>query len=142
MTTANRRLPERLTTARLVLRRVGPADVDAIHEYASDPEVTRYMMWLRHPSVEHTRAFMMSRADPWSTGEGEFGWGITLAGTDRVIGMIGIRLNGFKADMGYVLNRRHWGQGIVTEAGRGVVEEAFKDPAIYRVWATCDVENS
>src|SRR3954469_19903406 len=34
-----------LETARLRLREIGPADIPAIHEYAADPEVVRYMQW-------------------------------------------------------------------------------------------------
>jgi RimJ/RimL family protein N-acetyltransferase len=40
-----------------------------------------------------------------------------------------------------VLARRLWGQGIVAEAARVVVDTAFRDPDVYRVWAVCDVEN-
>ena len=43
--------------------------------------------------------------------------------------------------LGYVLKRSEWGKGYMTEAVRSVIEDSFKHPEIYRVWAVCDVEN-
>jgi RimJ/RimL family protein N-acetyltransferase len=45
------------------------------------------------------------------------------------------------ADVGYLLDRHHWGNGYATEAARAVVAWAFSVPAIRRVWATCDTAN-
>jgi RimJ/RimL family protein N-acetyltransferase len=55
--------------------------------------------------------------------------------------MIEIRVDEFKADVGYVISRENWGQGIATEALRSLVDWALSDDSIYRVWALCDVEN-
>lgn len=55
--------------------------------------------------------------------------------------MVASRLRGSKADLGYVLSRSHWGQGLATEAVRSVNEWLRASPDIYRVWATCDFEN-
>ena len=55
--------------------------------------------------------------------------------------MIELRINNFKADIGYVVARPFWGRGIATEAGRSVVEWALLQEGIYRVWALCDTEN-
>ena len=65
-----------------------------------------------------------------------------MRGEDQVIGMIGLRPRGSKADIGYVLARPHWGRGLMTEAGRAIVDLAFADPAVYRVWAVCDADNA
>ena len=61
------RAPELLVTERLVLRRPVEDDVSAIFErYASDPEVTRYLAWPRHVSLDDTRIFIaFSDADPF-----------------------------------------------------------------------------
>lgn len=135
------RHPERLVTERLILRRPAGADAPAIfEEYARDPEVTRYMIWRPHRSLGDTAAFLSHADEGWASGR-DLNWGITLKGEDRLVGMIGARPNGHKVDIGYVLGRKHWGRGIMTEAGRAVVDLLFGDPAVYRVFATCDVEN-
>ena len=51
--------PERIETARLVLRKPTSADAEAVfHRYSSDPEVTKFLGWSRHRSVEQTRVFL------------------------------------------------------------------------------------
>src|SRR5205814_3843543 len=112
-----RRYPERLETERLVLRRPVAADAAAIfEEYASDPEVTRYMIWRPHRSIDDTTAFRSHAEEGWASGL-DLSWGITLKGEDRIVGMIGARPNAHKVDIGYVLGRKYWGRGIMTEAG-------------------------
>ena len=44
-------------TARLILRDLEPGDFDAIHSYASDPEVTRYMFYGPR-TVAETRGYL------------------------------------------------------------------------------------
>jgi RimJ/RimL family protein N-acetyltransferase len=43
--------PKRIVTERLVLRLPQPSDDWAVHKFASDPEVTRYMDWPRHTEL-------------------------------------------------------------------------------------------
>ena len=37
--------------------------------------------------------------------------------------------------------RAHWGKGYVPEATRAIIEWAFQQPSIFRVYATTDVDN-
>ena len=56
-----------LETARLVLRPPMPEDAPIMFErYASDPEVTRYLGWPRHKSVEDTQAFVDFSQSEWT----------------------------------------------------------------------------
>ena len=59
----------------------------------------------------------------------------------QLIGMIGLKVDGHKAELGYVLARAYWNTGYMTEAARAVVKWALEQKGIYRVWAVCDVEN-
>ncbi|MFZ5477103.1 MAG: GNAT family N-acetyltransferase [Myxococcota bacterium] len=123
---------------RLRLPRLDDAPV-LFERYCRDPEVCRYMTWRPHLSDVETRAFLATVEEAWRTGVGERAWAITERGDDRPIGMIGARAHhGYV--LGYVLARAWWGRGIVTEAARAVVAEAFRQGA-WRVWAFCDVEN-
>ena len=60
---------------------------------------------------------------------------------DRVIGMIGCRVREHAADIGYVLSRKLWDGGYMTEAAKAVVDWAINLSSVYRVWAVCDCEN-
>jgi len=133
--------PAEFRTERLLLRRPRLADAEAIFaNYAQDGEVTRYLTWPPHTEIAQTRKFMESRLAAWETGEA-YEWVITLPPGDEAIGMIALRMQGYKADLGYVLARGYWGQGLVTEAGQAVVDWALAQPEVFRVWAVCDVDN-
>ena len=134
--------PETLRTDRLTLRRPLDADAPALFErYAQDPQVVRYLMWRPHQSIAETRAFLARCRDRWEDGS-DLTWALTLQADDRLIGMISIRPRGFKHDIGYVLARPYWGRGLMPEAGRAIIDLAFSDPVVRRVWAVCDFENS
>jgi [ribosomal protein S5]-alanine N-acetyltransferase len=133
--------PDLIHTDRLVLRRPVLTDASAIFDgYARDPEVVRYLMWRPHGSIHETEAFLETRLRGWEAGD-DLTWALTLKGDDRLIGMIAVRLRGFKPDIGYVLARPYWGRGLMAEAGRVIVDLALTDPAVHRVWAVCDAEN-
>ncbi len=133
--------PESLATERLRLRRPTPADAEAIFaEYAHDPEVTRYLTWRPHTDSAQTASFLLKCDAGWESGS-EFTWGLTLTESDRVVGMLATRPSEFKANLGYILARRLWGQGLMTEAGAAIVDLLFQQPEIYRVWAVTDVDN-
>lgn len=57
------------------------------------------------------------------------------------MGMVELGNKEFKAEIGYVLARKYWGQGFVPEAARAVADWALAQPNIYRVWTVCDVDN-
>jgi RimJ/RimL family protein N-acetyltransferase len=133
--------PETLATARLLLRPPVLTDADAIFQkYAQDPEVTRYLIWQPHPNIEVTREFVQRCLRCWQEGT-SFPWGVVRKEDDAFIGMIELRIDRYRADLGYALARAYWGSGYATEMTRAVVNWAISQPEIYRVWATCDVDN-
>jgi ribosomal-protein-alanine N-acetyltransferase len=134
-------LPETVETQRLLLRRPFPKDADAIfHAYAQDKEVTRYLVWSPHSSVETTRNFVADCENRWKDAKA-FPYVITQKSDRELLGMIEFRPNGHLADFGFVLARRYWGQGLMPEAASALVSIVLAQPAIYRVEATCDVDN-
>ena len=134
--------PSSIETERLVLRRPTIEDSPAIFDgYAQDPEVVRHVMWRPHSSIGDTNDFLMTVLQRLQQ-EKEQSWAITLKSNGRLIGMIAVRPNGFKHDIGYVLARPQWGRGIMTEAARSVVDLSLSDPQVRRVWAVCDVDNA
>lgn len=130
-----------IETERLVLRPPRMEDAAAVFEsYARDVEAVRYLTFTPNQTLAETEEFMRARLRKLERGEA-LTWAITRRGEDRLIGMIELRPNGFKADFGYVLSRAFWGQGLMTEALRAVLDFAFSLPGVYRVSAVCDVEN-
>jgi RimJ/RimL family protein N-acetyltransferase len=133
--------PEIFETQRLRLRPPVMEDAEEIFlRYAQDAEVTKYLTWRAHKSVETVREFLgfclrELKAGRWVQ------WVIAKKDDRQLIGMIGLKVDGHKAELGYVLARAYWNTGYMTEAARAVVKWALEQKGIYRVWAVCDVEN-
>ena len=136
------KMPEELETKRLVLRKPRLKDARAIFEgWTQDQEVTRYLTWRPHQRVEQTEEFVQGCIRAWE-GETRSPYVITLKGTGEVIGIIDPRMEGPKVGIGYGAARAYWGNGHVPEATRAIIDWAFQQPTIFRVYATTDVENS
>lgn len=132
--------PEIINTEHLTLRNTRIDDAEAIFEsYAQDSEVTRFLTWRPHRTLDQTRSFRQSRIDAWHDGS-EFTWGILLNGK-VFVGCIALRIDRFKADVGYVIARPHWNHGYATEALQAIVDWCLGQPDIFRVWGVCDINN-
>ncbi len=109
--------------------------------WAQDQEVTRYLTWRPHQKIEQTQEFIQSCIAAWK-GETHFPYMITLKEAREVIGMIDPRIEGPKVGIGYGAARKYWGNGYIPEATRAIIDWAFQQPTIYRVYATTDVDNT
>jgi ribosomal-protein-alanine N-acetyltransferase len=132
--------PDQIVTSRLILRRPLLSDAEAMFECGSDPEVARYADWPLATSIERTIERIRGSAARWESGD-EYRWVITLPETGQTVGAISCFVDGHAAEFGFLVQRRHWGQGYATEAARAVVDWALAQPEIWRVWATCDCGN-
>ena len=134
--------PATFETSRLRLRPPVVADAAAIFDaYTQDAQVARYTSWSPHRSLDETRKFLEEYCEAgWKAGA-VFSWLITTSGGGYAAGMIDFRLSACRAEVGYVLAQRYWGDGLMTEAARAVVDWVIAQPEIHRVWATVDLEN-
>jgi len=136
--------PVRWETERLVLRDAQLSDVDDVYGYASDPAVVRHMFWGPN-DLERTRQVLGARvAEQADPARRAFELMIVEKASGRVVGGAGLRLaekRALEADLGYVLARAKWGQGIVPEACAKLLEVAFGWLGLHRVWASTDSEN-
>lgn len=132
--------PETFDLARIRLRRPTLADAAALSAAGNDPEVARFASWPMGTPIDSTRQRLRQRAEDWVSGA-EYYWVITLVDDDRAIGAIACRVEQRAAEFGFLLERRHWGNGYATDAARAVVEWLLSLPSVRRVWATCDTDN-
>jgi RimJ/RimL family protein N-acetyltransferase len=109
--------------------------------YTQDAEVTRYMMWRPHTSLAQTASFVAACIRDWADG-GRLPYILTLRDSpDRGIGVLDAKLRAHTIDIGYVIARPHWGNGLMPEAIRALTDAALGTSRFFRVQATCDVEN-
>jgi RimJ/RimL family protein N-acetyltransferase len=126
-----------VTTARLVLRRPLTSDAAAIFtRYSSDPEVTRYVGWPTHKTVDDARAFLAFSDDQWDR------WPagpylVCARGDGALLGSTGLMFETLHTAMtGYVLAADAWGRGYATEALAAMVDVAGAI-SVNRLYALC-----
>ena len=133
--------PETLETARLRLRKPVLEDAAEIfRQYAQDAEVTKYVSWRAHRSVNETCEFIRSCLQELAAKKSVH-LVIVRKEDHQLLGMIGLRGGDHKWELGYVLARAYWSKGYMTEAVKALVTWALRRPEIYRVWAVCDIDN-
>src|SRR5688500_1090854 len=108
--------PITFKTERLIIRKPSMDDAEAIFQgYAQDVEVTKYLTWVPHLSLETTRSFVNQCVTDWDN-EGRFPYSICLKNGGPIIGMVDVRVDKYKADLGYVLAKKYWKKGYMAEA--------------------------
>ena len=134
-----------LPTLRLTLRDLRDSDLERVHAYASDLEVVRYLDWGPN-SVDDTRSFLaLAQAAREASPRTAYHLALALRTDDQVIGGGRIEIRDAASgsgDLGYVLDRAHWGDGYATEAGRALLAFGFERLGLHRIWARCDVRNA
>ena len=134
--------PLSVETERCLLRQPEADDADEIFRaYARDPQVTRYVAWRPHASIDETKLLLERYVEAWKIEASERNWVIERLSDRALLGMIGFRHFGCRINLGYVLARAYHGSGYMTEAAKAVCAVAFRDPSIFRIEALCDVEN-
>ena len=111
--------------------------------WASDPEVTRYLTWQPHESVAATEQVIASWAASYDD-PAFYQWAIELRGTGDVMGtisVVGWSLEKSCAEIGYCIGRAWWHQGITSEALATVIDFLFGEVGVKRIRSVHDVEN-
>lgn len=140
----NHKGTKRLETKRLILRKFRMEDAENMYEnWASDPEVTRFLTWPAHTSIEVTKMIINN----WITydDERQYMWAIACKENDEVIGNISvvkIEDDIECAHIGYCISRKWWHQGITSETFDAVIQFLFNEVHVNRIEARHDVLNS
>lgn len=131
-------------TERLILRDFEPTDFADVHEYSSDYENVRHMMFGPN-TPEQTRDYLERQCVEERDAVPRMHYNIALVRkTDgKVLGGVSLHLNWRRDDgiLGAILNRRYAGHGYVTEGLTGAVDYFFGVLGLHRVHAVCDVNN-
>lgn len=124
-----------LETERLILRKFTERDREALFLILKDEEVNKFLPWYPVKSMEETEKFYEEKyAQPQG-----YSYAICLREDNFPIGYIKVDMEEHH-DFGYGLRKEFWHRGIVTEAGKAVVEQVKKDGLPY-ITATHDRNN-
>ncbi len=135
---------KQINTPRLLLRRFTIEDAPKMYgDWASDEEVTRYLLWAAHKSQEETESLLKSWAEDYKNAAAYL-WCIEWKETAEPIGSIGVTKMIEQAqlvELGYFISRRYWHQGIATEALQAVMDFFFDEVGVNRVESRHDPRN-
>lgn len=115
-----------LETDRFWLRQWQLEDLEDVYDYSKNPNVGPNAGWKPHESKEETRALIERFIKADET------WVIVEKCTGKVIGSVGLhrdeKRNTPRVRMiGYALSQNYWGQGIMPEVVRRVMQYGFEE---------------
>ena len=133
-----------IETSRLILRRACREDAEPMYRnWASDPEVTKYLTWPAHSSTAVSEMVIESWLQEYEK-DSYYQWMIELKELGAPIGSISVvRQNDRveEAEIGYCIGTCWWHRGITTEALSAVIEYLFEEVGMNRVAARHDPNN-
>jgi ribosomal-protein-alanine N-acetyltransferase len=133
-----------LETERLILRPFKEEDLEDFYHYASIEGVGECAGWEHHANKDVSRFILNMFVKEKKT------FAIILKKTNQVIGSFGIEKSHFPRsffpkettrEIGYVLAKEYWGQGLMSEATRRVIEYCFQDLKIDHLTVCHFIEN-
>ena len=127
-----------LQTERLILRPVQPDDAEAMFDYLRDEETVRF---ITVPPVKTVTEVLENSIQSYFMLDPIGKWAIVY--DQKMIGTIDLRLNEAhrQAEIGYVLNKRYWGQGIMPEAAQAILAVGFDQLQLVRIFPEHDTRN-
>ena len=133
-----------LETERLILRRFTIEDAPAMFKnWASDPEVTKFMTWPTHQNVGVSQWVLNSWIPSYEKAD-YYVWAIILKenGNEPIGNFHGLPKDDIEAvEFGYALGRKWWHKGIMTEVLRTVIDFFFEQVGANSVRAYHDPNN-
>jgi RimJ/RimL family protein N-acetyltransferase len=132
-----------LTTARLRLRPVTPADASDVQRYVGDRDVASTTLTIPHPYPD-------GAAEQWIATHGaayadgvRASFAITERETGALVGAIGLHVESAHArgELGYWIGKPFWGRGYATEAARAVLRFGFETLGLNKIHAAVFIRN-
>lgn len=127
---AIRDFDETIALERIHLRRIEPADADALHPLFADWEVVGWLARPAFPVAKGRTAAFCAEAATRQAVDGELS--LVIVGADGPMGVVTWRLAGpspvqraIGSSLGFWLGRPFWGRGVMTAAARALTARIF-----------------
>lgn len=133
-----------IETPRLILRQAVMEDaVPMFNNWASDPEVTKFLTWPTYQKVDTAHSILEMWINAYEKAN-FYQWMIELKEIHEPIGSISVvhlRDDIAQAEIGYCIGQRWWHKGIMTEALEAVINYLFAEAGMNRIEAKHDPNN-
>jgi RimJ/RimL family protein N-acetyltransferase len=139
-----------IRTPRLVLRPFSVEDIDDLYAIQSEPEVARYLYWNPRSRAEVAEELARRVRRTAIEREGDYivlAVGLPHSNTEpaTVIGDLTLWLRSAEhrqGEVGFVLNPEHQGRGYGHEAASALLDLAFDQLGLHRVYGRTDARNA
>lgn len=129
-----------LTTSRLIIRNVTPADADIIFDYRNNPACSKYQRG-QTQTLAGIRDLLLTHTDDRLTNEANSMLAVTLT-DDTLVGEIVVMPAEGTFSLGYTFSYKHHRRGYATEAVGAVVEFLHKQYPDWDFVSFTDPENT
>ncbi|MDE6274664.1 MAG: GNAT family N-acetyltransferase [Clostridiales bacterium] len=131
-----------IQTERLTLRPFRVSDAEEMFcGWANDGEVTRFLTWTPHGSIEETRAFLLASEEGYKRAD-YYHWALEYEG--GAIGDIcvsSVDTHSQSGMLGYCMAKKFWGQGFMTETLKAVLKFCFEEVGFHRIYSVHSAQN-
>ena len=125
-----------LETERLILRPWELTDAEYLFQYASHPDVGPIAGWSPHTSVKNSREIIENILFAPET------YAVVLKELSHPVGSIGLMIGSAsnieipdtEGEIGYWIGVPFWGQRLIPEASRKIMQHGFEDLGLQRLW--------
>lgn len=127
---------------RILLREEISEDLDAMHQWLSDPEVNRFLCWGTHTREETLVQLAEGIGEQFNPQRKKYYFTLALKDSGQVIGSTGIEVlnlqaSGGEGEIGYFLNKSYWGRGYASEAVQLLLDFGFRSLNLHKISASC-----
>jgi [ribosomal protein S5]-alanine N-acetyltransferase len=133
-----------INTDRLLLREFELDDAfNMFKNWANDSEVTKYLTWEPHSSIEITKEIIELWVNNYKDPK-TYEWAIELKEIGEVIGSISIvelDEKNYSCEIGYCMSKKFWGMGIMSESLKAVIDYLLSEVGFNRITAKYDTNN-
>src|SRR5688500_7845765 len=133
-----------LETQRLILRMWAKSDAERMFEICRDSEVMKHIgNGKPYKNLEDSEKFL-NWVEVYQTENGFCRWAVVEKSSGEIIGSCGFSrlLETEEIDLGYLYDKKSWGQGFATEAARECLKYGFENLGFREIIALTDLQHS
>lgn len=129
-----------IQTERLIIRRLRDEDLEPLIAYRSLPEVMRMQLWDSYDADKGKELIEECKTLEPFTANNYFQFGVEHKATGELIGDLYFKMDeaGKQAEIGYTFDPKFQGQGLASEAIRKLLDYAFKEKGLHRIFGVTD----
>jgi RimJ/RimL family protein N-acetyltransferase len=131
-----------ITTARMVLRPFIEADAEPLHAVLAEKDFLRYFPNPGPPSLERVQKYVALQLKHWQE-HGYGRWAVEMQEKSGLIGWNGLQYlpDTDEIEIGYILAKPHWNQGLTTEGALAGLHFAFEQLGLEQIVGIVHPEN-